>query len=46
MEELTALGPPRVVATSSQDVLEEYFASHQNITSQLEGRLVYTFPVD
>ncbi|MDF1499960.1 MAG: bifunctional UDP-sugar hydrolase/5'-nucleotidase [Anaerolineales bacterium] len=37
--ELTEHGGPRVVATSSQDVLEEFFASHQNITADLEGRL-------
>jgi 5'-nucleotidase/UDP-sugar diphosphatase len=40
-EELTALGKPRVVATSTQDVLEEYLSSHQNLNRHIEGRLVY-----
>jgi 5'-nucleotidase len=41
-EELTSLVPPRTVSTSARDVLEEYLRSHQNLTSQVEGRLVYT----
>lgn len=40
-EELTALALPKVVTTSSRDVLEEYMRSHQNLKSQVEGRLVY-----
>ena len=40
-EELTALSKPRVVATSTQDVLEEYLSSHQNLNRHIEGRLVY-----
>ena len=40
-EELSTIARPRVVATSAQDVLEEYFASHQNLNSQVEGRLSY-----
>jgi len=40
-EELTALVHPKVVSTSVQDVLEEYLRNHQNITSKVEGRLVY-----
>jgi 5'-nucleotidase/UDP-sugar diphosphatase len=40
-EELTALGKPQVVTTSTQDVLEEYLGSHQNLNRQIEGRLVY-----
>lgn len=41
-EEMRALGKPRVVTTSTQDVLEEYLSSHQNLNSQTEGRLVYS----
>jgi 5'-nucleotidase len=40
-EELTALGEPRTVTTSTQDVLEEYLSTHQNLNRQVEGRLVY-----
>lgn len=35
------LGNPKVVATSVQDVLEEYLSSHQLLDNQIEGRLVY-----
>jgi len=40
-EELTKLGNQKVVSTSCQNVLEEYFGHHQNLNSQIEGRLVY-----
>jgi len=40
-EELTALEPARVVTTSARDVLEEYFRSHQNLNSKVEGRLAF-----
>ena len=40
-EELTELSKPQVVATSTQDVLEEYLSSHQNLNRHIEGRLVY-----
>ncbi|WP_445246892.1 bifunctional metallophosphatase/5'-nucleotidase [Microcoleus sp. OTE_8_concoct_300] len=40
-EELTKLAAPKVVTTSSQDVVEEYFSHHQNIDSHIEGRFVY-----
>jgi len=40
-EELTELGAPKVVSTSCQDVLEEYFSHHQNLNSHIEGRLTY-----
>ena len=40
-EELTELGTPKVVSTSCQDVLEEYFSHHQNLNSHIEGRLIY-----
>ena len=40
-EELSALGAPKVTATSMQNVLEEYLRSHQNFSRQVEGRLVY-----
>ncbi len=39
-EELTKLGNEKVLATAAQDVLEEYFSSHQNINSHVEGRLI------
>jgi 5'-nucleotidase len=41
-EALAALGKPQVVTTSARDVLEEYLGSHQNLSSQVEGRLLYT----
>jgi 5'-nucleotidase / UDP-sugar diphosphatase len=40
-EELSVLGAPRVTATSMQNVLEEYLRDHQNLSRQVEGRLVY-----
>jgi 5'-nucleotidase len=40
-EELLASGQTKVITTSAQQVLEEYFRSHPNATSQVEGRLVY-----
>jgi 5'-nucleotidase len=39
--ELTAIAEAQVIATSARDVLEEYLRSHQNISSQVEGRLRY-----
>ncbi|GAX43386.1 putative 5'-nucleotidase [Tolypothrix sp. NIES-4075] len=35
------LGISKVITTSCQDVLEEFFGHHQNINSQIEGRLLY-----
>jgi len=40
-QELARLECPKVVTTSAQDVLEEYLRNHQNLQSQIEGRLVY-----
>ncbi len=40
-EEITAFGAPKVTATSMMNVAEEYLRSHQNLNSQVEGRLVY-----
>lgn len=40
-DELAAHGKPKVVSTSIQDVLEEYFRNNQNLHSKVEGRLVY-----
>jgi 5'-nucleotidase len=31
---------PRVVATSVNNIIEEYFATHQNLDSKVEGRIV------
>lgn len=41
-EELAAHGKPKVVSTSVQDVLEEFFRDNQNLNARVEGRLVYT----
>jgi 5'-nucleotidase len=40
-EEITAISAPKVTATSMVNVAEEYLRSHQNLNSQVEGRLVY-----
>jgi 5'-nucleotidase len=40
-EELMESGEYKTVATSAQQVLEEYFRNHQNADSQIEGRLIY-----
>lgn len=40
-EDLTARGAPKVTATSMLSVAEEYLRNHQNLSSQVEGRLVY-----
>jgi 5'-nucleotidase / UDP-sugar diphosphatase len=40
-EELLQKGPVKVITTSAQQVLEEYFRSHQNINGKIEGRLIY-----
>ncbi len=40
-EELLASGNSKVVTTSAKEVLEEYLRNHQNIMSEVEGRLVY-----
>ena len=40
-DELNALGTGRVISTSVRDVIEEVLRNHQNLNSQVEGRLVY-----
>ncbi len=40
-EELLSSGQEKMVATSAQQVLEEYLRNHQNLSRQIEGRLVY-----
>jgi 5'-nucleotidase/UDP-sugar diphosphatase len=40
-EELTAIHPAQVIATSARDVLEEQLRSSQNLKSRVEGRLVF-----
>ncbi len=40
-EELRESGKAKVISTSCQDVLEEWFRAHQNVGSKVEGRLVY-----
>lgn len=39
--ELDASGKTKVVTTSAQQVLEEYFRNHPNSSREIEGRLVY-----
>ncbi len=40
-KELLEHGESKVVSTSAQQILEEYLRTHQNIQSQVEGRLRY-----
>lgn len=40
-EDLTASGKTKLITTSAQEVLEEYFRNHPNSYRQIEGRLVY-----
>jgi 5'-nucleotidase len=39
--ELVGAGDSKVVATSAQDVLDEWLRAHQNVGRTVEGRLVY-----
>lgn len=41
LEALTALSGSRTAATSMHTVIEEYLRGHQNLSRQVEGRLVY-----
>lgn len=41
MDDLTAIEPSKVLATSMQGVVEEYLRHHQAITQAVEGRLSY-----
>jgi 5'-nucleotidase / UDP-sugar diphosphatase len=40
-EELSMLDTPKITTTSMQTVIEEYLRGHQNLSRQVEGRLVY-----
>ena len=40
-DELTAIHSPKVVTTSARDVLEEHLRGSQNLSSKVEGRLVF-----
>ncbi len=40
LDEVSKNMRPRVVATSVNNIIEEYFATHQNLDSQVEGRIV------
>ncbi len=40
-EELLASGKTKVISTSVQEVLEEYFRNNNNTSAEVEGRLVY-----
>ncbi|MBQ2085977.1 MAG: bifunctional metallophosphatase/5'-nucleotidase, partial [Oscillospiraceae bacterium] len=39
LEEVKANRKPRVVATSVNNIVEEYLATHQGLDAQVEGRL-------
>ena len=39
-EDIAANGAPAMIATSCQDILEEYLSSHQNLDRTVCGRLV------
>lgn len=41
LDELLASGKQKVVSTSAQQVLEEWFKTHQNETRRIEGRLSF-----
>ena len=40
LEEVAANMKPRVIATSINNLVEEYFATHQNLDAHVEGRIV------
>lgn len=40
-EQLCHIGSPKVISTSSKDLLIEYFRNNQNMKAQIEGRLIY-----
>ena len=40
MEEVRQNMKPRVIATSVNNIVEEYFATHQGLDSHVEGRIV------
>ncbi len=40
-DEIIAMGIPKVVSTSAYGVLEEWLRQHQNITREIEGRIVF-----
>ena len=40
IEEVAANMKPRVVAVSQNNIIEEYFSTHQGLDAQVEGRIV------
>lgn len=40
-DELELLEPPHLLATSGRDIVEEYLRNHQNLNTEVEGRLQY-----
>jgi len=40
IEEISGNGKPRMVATDSQEILEEYLSEHQNLDRSVSGRLI------
>ena len=41
-DELQQISGKKKTATSSRNVIEEYFRSHQNLDAKVEGRLIFT----
>jgi 5'-nucleotidase/UDP-sugar diphosphatase len=39
--ELCEIQPPKVIATSAYEVLEEFLKNHQNLSSKIENRLIF-----
>ena len=40
IEEVAANMRPRVVAVSQNNIIEEYFSTHQSLDAHVEGRIV------
>ena len=40
MEEIVKNGKPRMVATDSQEIIEEYLSEHQNLDRSVSGRII------
>ncbi len=40
-EEVLKLGEPKLISTSQRDVVEEYLRNNQNLSSSVEGRLIF-----
>ena len=40
MEEIVKNGKPRMVATDSQEIIEDYLSEHQNLDRTVSGRII------